>query len=288
MNLSKYDQNALALAKDFKYPEQSIWTSIRDAVNAPFEKAGDLINSIPGVDDAFSKAASGLVTLFSTAATYSVRQDAIFEEFRNDGHKNIYSLKDIQSLSLEDIDKTVGYLKAKYNGIAAAEGLAVAGAPYLAGPAMAAAAVAAIAADVPLFTGLCLRAIAEYATYYGFDINRQEEQAYALHILDLSSTSTKGRDIILAQLRKISMQLAKKAAWRELDKNLFVKIIKSIAESLGIRITKGKLAMVVPLAGITVNTGFNTFMMNKVCDTAYIMYRERFLATHYNNADLIS
>ena len=288
MNFSQYDQNALDLAKNFKYPEKSIWKSIREVVNTPFDLAGNLIDSIPGIGEALNKSTNGLVTLFNEAAAYTVRKNAILEEFRNDGNQFINSLDDIFKLNLENVDKTVGHLATKYNALAAAEGATVAGAPYLAGPAMPAAALAAIVADVPVFTGLCLRAIGEYATYYGFDIDRQEERAYALYILGLTSTSTSARNALIANLTKLSTQMAKKVAWRELDNSIFVNIVKQIAQSFGIRVTKGKLAMVVPLAGIGINTGFNTYMMNKVCDASYILYRERFLSIKYSNKNLIS
>ena len=37
-------------------------------------------------------------------------------------------------------------------------------------------------------SGLNLRAIGEYATYYGFDIGRQEERLFALNVLGLASS----------------------------------------------------------------------------------------------------
>ena len=43
---------------------------------------------------------------------------------------------------------------------------------------------AAIAADVTALLGLNLRAVGEYATYYGFDINKQEERLLSMRWRD--------------------------------------------------------------------------------------------------------
>ena len=55
------------------------------------------------------------------AAHWSVRRDAIYEEFRKAGHV-VAEPSDLTELRLEDIDKIVGFLDAKYKSIAAAQG----------------------------------------------------------------------------------------------------------------------------------------------------------------------
>jgi hypothetical protein len=42
-----------------------------------------------------------------------------------------------------------------------------------------------------------------------------------------------------------------------------------------------KLAQFIPLAGAAVGGGFNAYYTDKVCDAAYHLYRERFLAGKY-------
>lgn len=88
----------------------------------------------------------------------------------------------------------------------------------------------------------------------------------------------------MAQLAKIAQEVAKKKAWKDLEKHAFVKVIQHIAKALGIRLTKAKLAQVIPAAGVLVGGGFNAYYTTKVCDAAYYLYRERFLAEKYGES----
>ena len=54
-----------------------------------------------------------------------------------------------------------------------------------------------------------------------------------------------------------------------------------IARAVGIRLTKAKLAQVVPVVGAAVGSGFNAYYTARVCDAAYYLYRERFMAERY-------
>ncbi len=65
------------------------------------------------VEQAIGNALDGVVSLCNDVAQWSVRPDAVYEEFRNAGH-GIDKPSDIASLSLEDIDMVVGCLAAKY------------------------------------------------------------------------------------------------------------------------------------------------------------------------------
>jgi hypothetical protein len=132
-----------------------------------------------------------------------------------------------------------------------------------------------------------LRAIGEYATYYGFDIHRQEERLFAMNVLGLaSSPNDASKGLAMAQLVRIAQDVAKKRSWKELEKHAFVQVIQQIAKALGVRLTKAKLAQIVPISGAVIGGGFNAYFTSKVCDAAYYLYRERFLAAKYG-ADVI-
>ncbi|MCY1078523.1 EcsC family protein [Archangium lansingense] len=127
----------------------------------------------------------------------------------------------------------------------------------------------------------------EYATYCGFDISRQEERLFALHLLGFaSSPSDAAKTVAMSQLVKIAKQVAQKKTWKELEKHVFVQIVQRIAKALAIRLTKAKLAQALPVAGAAIGGGFNAYYTSKVCDAAYFLYRERFLARKYG-ADII-
>lgn len=271
MNITAYEKKALNEIHDWKNPKVGWFGKALKVINEPLNTAGNAVLAAPYVGDALQKAVKGLISVCNDAAQWSVRPEAILEEFRSDGHEHILTLDNISELKLEDVDKTVGWLGAKYKSLALAEG-AGAGAAGIAG----------IAIDIPTLIALNLRAIGEYATYYGFDIERQEERLFAFNILALSSSpADASKNVAMAQLVKISQQVAKKQTWKQLEQHAFVKIIQQIASSLGVRITKAKLAQIIPVAGAVVGGGFNAYFTSNVCDAAYYLYRERFLArTH--------
>lgn len=270
-NLSTYEKHALKEIHNWKNPEISWFGQAMKIINQPLDKAGDVLLDTPGVGFAIRKSIEGLTSICNDAAQWSVRPEAIFEEFRSAGHGDVKNHKDLIQLDLEDIDKVVGWLAAKYKGIALVEG---AGTGTLGLP--------GIAIDIPALIALNLRAIGEYAAYYGFDSSRQEERLFAFNVLGLASSPTDAsKALAMAQLVKIAQDIAKKSTWKQLEKSVFVQIIKEICKALGIRLTKAKLAQTVPLVGAAVGGGFNTYFTMKVCDAAFYLYRERFLAQKY-------
>ncbi|ENP7128026.1 EcsC family protein [Raoultella planticola] len=276
MKPTPYDKKALVEIHAWKNPEITWLDKALSVINKPLDYVGDVILDNETVGHVIKKSINGLVSVCNDAAQWSVRSEAIFEEFRGDGHHHINSHEDISSLTLEHVDKTVGWLAAKYKGIALTEGAGT-GAVGMAG----------MIIDIPSLITLNLRAIGEYATYYGFDIERQEERLFAFNILGLSSSPTDlSKNLAMSQLIKISQDVARKKTWNELNKQAFVKVIQQISKTLGIRLTKAKLAQTIPVAGAVVGGGFNVYFTNKVCDAAYYLYRERFLAAKYG-ADVI-
>lgn len=271
-NMTEYEVHALKEIHAWKNPEIGWFGQAMKIINKPVDAAGDLLIDSPGVGFALKKAIEGLTSVCNDAAQWSVRPEAIFKEFRGDGHTEINSHDDLLNLDLSDIDKVVGWLGAKYKGIALVEG-AGAGAVGAAG----------LIVDIPALITLNLRAIGEYAAYYGFDTSRQEERLFAFHVLGLASSPTDAsKSLAMAQLVRISQDVAKKASWAQLEKNAFVKIIQEIAKTLGIRLTKAKLAQAIPVVGAALGGGFNAYFTMKVCDSAYYLYRERFLAQKYS------
>ncbi|MFQ2015762.1 EcsC family protein [Aeromonas veronii] len=271
-NMTNYEAHALKEIHAWKNPEIGWFGQAMKVINKPVDAAGDLLIDSPGVGFALKKAIEGLTNVCNDAAQWSVRPEAIFKEFRDDGYVNINSHDDLLNLDLSDIDKVVGWLGAKYKGIALVEG-AGAGAAGAAG----------LIVDIPALITLNLRAIGEYAAYYGFDTSRQEERLFAFHVLGLASSPTDAsKSLAMAQLVRISQDVAKKASWSQLEKSAFVKIIQEIAKTLGVRLTKAKLAQAIPVMGAALGGGFNAYFTMKVCDSAYYLYRERFLAQKYS------
>jgi hypothetical protein len=271
MDRTKYDQYALDAIHAWKSPELGWFDQAMSIINWPLEKVGDVIFATPGVGDVIKYAIEGTVGVCNDVAQWSIPQEAIYEEFRKAGYSRVHKAEDIFELELEVIDKMAGWLDAKYKGVAFVEGAGF-GALGLPG----------IPPDIASIITFSLRAVGEYATYYGFDISRQEERLFALNILGLCSSSTAmSKTLAMAQLVRIAQDAAKKKAWTVLEQHAFVQVLQQIAKALGIRLTKEKLGQVIPLAGAAIGGGFNAYFISNVCQAAYNLYRERFLAEKY-------
>lgn len=269
-DLSIYEQSAHREIDLFKNPPRSWLGDAWETVNKPIEWVGDVAFDNP-VGTAVAKAVAGIVSTLNDGASWSVRADAIYEEFRADGHVGVQRASDLHHLDLGDVDKTVGYLAAKYKVMAGGEGAA---AGMLGFP--------GIAVDIPALVSLALRAVNEYATYYGFDVAIEHERAFAMSILGAASSPTvAAKQVAMAELTKLSVMIAQRKTWAELQRLVSVQVIKKIAQALGIRLTKAKLAQVVPLVGAGVGAGFNAWYVANVTETAYHLYRERFLIEKY-------
>lgn len=270
---SAYEERARKEIHAWKNPNLGWFDKAMQVVNWPLEKAGELAMKTPGVGWVIEKSVGGLVTVANDAAQWSVRPSAIYEEYRSGGHAEIRDAKDLVQLDLEQVDRMIGWLGAKYKGLSLTEGAGF-GAMGLPG----------IPLDVIAIVTLNLRAIGEYATYCGFDLSSQHERLFAMNVLGLASSPTDtAKTVAMAQLVKIAQDVAKKKAWKELEKQAFVTIIKQIAKAVGIRLTKAKLAQMIPVAGAIVGGGFNAYFTSRVCDAAYFLYRERFLAAKYGD-----
>ena len=197
--MSPYEQHALKEIHAWKNPDLGWFDQAMRVVGWPLDKAGDLLLATPGVGNVIRFSIQGLTSICNDVAQWSVRKDAIYAAFRKAGHAGVKKEADIFDLNLEDIDKMVSWLAAKYKGIALTEGAAT-GFVGLPG----------IPPDIVALVTLNLRAIGEYATYYGFDIHRQEERLFALNVLGLaSSPSDASKQLAMAQLVRIAQDVAK-------------------------------------------------------------------------------
>jgi len=232
MKPSPYDTDARKEIAAWKDPELGWVGKAMEIINWPLNKAGDVIMEAPGVGWVIEKSVGGIVGVANDAAQWSVRQDAIWKEYQGDGHPEVKGHDDVFKLDLQAVDKSIGYLAAKYKGAALTEGAAM-GALGLPG----------IPPDIIALVAMNLRAIGEYATYCGFDNSRQHERMFAMNVLGLaSSPNDAAKGLAMAQLVKIAQDVAKKKTWKVLEKYAFVQIIQQIAKALGIRLTKAKLA----------------------------------------------
>ncbi|MEZ4322539.1 MAG: EcsC family protein [Myxococcota bacterium] len=276
---SPYEETAIHAIHAWRNPSVGWLRWSFGVLTAPIDLVGRLVLKIPGLNWIIANVLGGLLGMLNDGAAWTVRQKAILRGLDPPAER----LTDVHRRDLEEIDAAVGFLAAKYKLLAAGDG-AIAGATSNLGPVVS---VPAIALDITTLLALNLRAIAEYATYYGFDIRLQEERLFALELLTMTnSTTEQGKMLAMAQLVHIAKEVAQQKTWKELERHAFVQIMQRLAKSLAIRLTKAKLAQLLPVAGAVVGGGYNAYYTGSVCRHAHMWYRERFLARKYG-ADVI-
>lgn len=272
--------------------------AVRDRAAKAGHGAKEKFEALPGAhefESKFLEALGSLGDFGARTAMASVRDEAIIEAYRRQGH-TADDLDDIRKLDLQVIDRVKPKLGLAYTAGATAEGavagLAVSGGELLAtaggvfgvgagGAPGAAAVIGAMAADAVAVLLGANRAVAHIAAYYGYDVDKPDERLFALAVLGMGTATGAGKVAAYAEINKLVQMLARRATWEQLRKNAVTKVVEQVFARLGIRITQRKLGQAVPIVGTLFGAGMNAKLFMSVTDDAEHIYRERFLRERY-------
>jgi len=270
--LTAYEERALREIEAFKQPQESRLGALWRKASAPLTQFADMtLDTSAG--SLVVKSIQDVLDMLNDGATWTVRTATIHDEFRRRGLGPIDGPRDIHKLGLHEVDRLVGSLSAKYQALAVTEGAA---SGVFGG--------IGIAADVGLLVGLCLRAVGEYATYYGFEIGQAPERAFAMSILSAASIPAGAeRRAALTEVTRLSVLLAGGEPSAELESQKSAMLTKKVAQALVVRLVKAKVAQLVPLAGAAVAAGYNAWLVRSVSASAHQLYRERFLVEKHGD-----
>lgn len=216
--------------------EKSSLSELEDAFASPFRTPISALVHVMSTErgtPAVRRRARSLAAAVEHALLYAsqisartVTAGAVCEAFRREGYRKVYALGDVQGLELWEADEVTAKLRPKYLIAGALLGLLTGGMG----------AKGAIL-DLPVVTVLALRAINEYALYYGFDPKTSRERAFAVSILTAAlSPSSNMRTASLHELVERFAVLAR--AW---DKNRPLRLAVPIAFTLVRRLVRGTL-----------------------------------------------
>jgi hypothetical protein len=262
----EYERRALEEIDELKNPEPSRLGSALDAIHKPVARAADTVLD-SDVGKAVSTGVQGLMDALSREASWSVRREVIYERFRSSGHPDVHEGRDIHRLDLRDVDETVSHLAAKSESLAFVEGAGT-GTLGLAGTAI----------DVPGLVVIALRAVSEYATYYGFDPTSDDEKAFVLMLLAaVSAPTVEERQAAMTELTRVSLLLAGGDSRAESRRLFGMQMVTKVANTLVSRLVKAKMVQIVPVVGAGIAAAFNAWFVRTVTQAALQLYRERFL-----------
>ena len=293
MDLTAYEQRIVDEIEEFKTPEhhepgmvEQTLRKVNDQISEVGERLSEnatveallesrAVESLSGstdqARDAVTKAVRGIVDLLNDGSAYTVDREGIYERYREAGFEDVDSPEDIREVPLKQIERLLESTSANYKSMAFAEG----GAAGMTG-------AAGLAADIPALVGLALRAVNEYATYYGCDIDREQERIVALNVLlTASSVSEASKQAAVAELTKVSLEVTDPKTENQADASLAVEDVEKLAEKLGIRLIRAKLGQLIPIIGAAVGGGYNAWYISAVTETAQSTYRERYLVDRH-------
>jgi hypothetical protein len=261
--------------------------AVRERVSGAAARVQDRIGDLPGADaakDAVEKAFEGSLALTFQPALRSTRPEAIVTRYAK-AHPAVRTLVQVRELPLEGRD-AVRPPKFRYTAVSAAGGgltaLAVTGAEVastVTGGTTAAVAVGAVAVDSVASMAMMGRTIGAVATRYGYDVRLPEEELFAMGVLSLGlANSLAAKTQALTALSRLTQQMMRQAAWKQLHEHVLVKVIGTVYRALGVRLTHRKLAQTVPLVGVGLNATLSAQLTEQTFRRAQAVYRLRALS----------
>lgn len=301
--MTAYDAAAYKRVQDWKIEQENkkirLPAPVRSVAGRGKQLAAAGWDKVPGSEAATElilNAVGGMHELVTETAARSVQEGRVTAQFVQAGHQ-VERLADIRKLELQELDAVRPALKFRYMAAMGSSGAAAgavsggatvaatagttasAGAAAVPGVAMTA---GVMAGDVVATLASATRLIARVGAFYGYDVKDEGEKAFAMAVLGLGMASeTAARQAAWAQLHKLVGQLARDVTWKELNKDVFVKMTRTLFDRLGERLTKRKLGQAVPGIGALLGLGLNSKMAADVATAADMAYRERFLMEKY-------
>jgi hypothetical protein len=216
----------------------------------------------------------GVLGVAMDAGSWTVSEERVVAAYRRAGHQ-IDGFEQIRrEVPLPARDREAARIAKHYRTQLAAEGGA-AGASAIAGPGVAA---VALVADVTFVTTWACRAVAHHAAVYGYRAQTAPERALAMQVLVGATAPTDAaRQSALADVARISRQIAQRRTWEELERVALVRAVRDAAERLGMRLTKAKLGQVIAVVGIVVGAGYNAWYIDRVSEWGFWTYRSHYL-----------
>lgn len=263
--LDGYEREVLRRIQAFKNPERGLLSKFRETLEAPVRAVTNAAFDT-ALGSGVGRLTRAVFDRLNDGAAFTVRHTEVFARFRKDGVP-VHDLHDIHDLHIRKVDEARGHLSTKYRALAFGEG---AGAS-LAGP-------FGIVLDLPALIALGLRATNEYAAFYGFDVKASHEQDYALQILTLASSDAySARQTEAARATELGVMLAGDRSFKEVERVLSTVVARKAAEIVARRLSKGRLARLVPALGVAIGGAYAWSYLGAVCEAAEHMYQERFL-----------
>ena len=275
-----YEADAWREIREWEQRPDARLSQLLKAAGRPMGKIADTALKLP----VLSRGADRLgdtVRAASTAVAGTVDVDAVLTKTSSATGRRVATLDELRRVDLRTLDRQAKGLDKRYIALSSASGGAAGATASLPGGTLVA--LGALGADVVASTTLLLKAIATYGTHYGRDMTSEHEAQFAVGLLSLGAVAgdAQARGVLLTEVHSVSALLARGATWSELSRHTSVKALQAVFDKLGLRLTKRKLAQVVPFFGAAAGGTLGAALADGTCQAAYMQYRRRYLLDKY-------
>ncbi|MGM8910369.1 EcsC family protein [Psychrobacter sp. 1U1] len=264
-----YEDQVRQEIEAWRNPDKSLLDKAFATLSMPIDKAGETLMAAPQFGETLKKATEKMIITLSDTANWTLDVQDTIEAYQNEADIDgsaVKKLKDIENLPIAIVDKRVKLFKSKYVALTSAQGVATGITGW-----------AGIPADIIGLIIANLRAIGEYATYYGFDMSDKNEQLFAMSLLAVAtSASAEERKAALDDTFS-TVKDPEVLAFNKVNEKVASRVLRQTATKVATNMVKTKAAQVIPAVGAMVAGGVNASYTSNVCEAAYQCYRERFL-----------
>lgn len=286
VKLDRYEQRFVGEYLDYAEPMATRWSEAMDVVKTPFTWSVSKAKGFAPSDVAiYQRTVEQITQAFATAmeaASADIRTDKEREALGKALRTTLACEEDFHAHSLEVLHKRLRRQRLWKSAASFVTGTAT-GISSTMAPGWG---LGAAAGEGVALVGAAARISLRTAALHGVDIDTDLEALFAIQAAFASrgpaggAASIGGAGTILA-LRQISIDVAKRKTWAQLEKHLIVRAMREAASRLGIKLTKKMLAKSIPAVGALVGGGFSADMINRVHRNAMMVYGHRFLCAKY-------
>lgn len=231
-----------------------------------------------------NQATQGGVRAVLRVSSSTLSPDRVLRRYGRAGHE-LSGIRAIRQLDLEHVDQVLPRrLDLVYSAAGAASGAgagATISALALTGPG-AAGIAGVMLADASVVLGLASAVVAHTALYYGYDVNRPEEKAFVLSVVDFGVALTAtGKTAAFQDVSKLSHALRVQKSWATLNESAVARVVTRFTAKLGPAMTKKQLAKAIPYVSAGVGFFTNWLTLEMIADAADLAYRRRWLLDKY-------
>jgi hypothetical protein len=275
-----YEADAWRAIRDWEQRPDARLSKLLRTAGRPIGMAADGLLKVPVLERGTERLGDTMRAA-STAVGGTIDVDQVLAKVGSRVARPVTSLADLRRVDLRTLDRQAHGLDKRYIAAASISGGAAGATASLPGGTLLA--MGALGADVVTTTTLMLKAIATYGTHYGRDMTDEVESQFAVGLLSLGAVAgdTQQRGVLLAEMHSVSALLARGATWSELSRHASVKALQATFDKLGLRLTKRKLAQVIPFFGAAAGGTLGAALADHTCQAAYMQYRRRYLLDKY-------